>query len=362
MTNKKIVGTCIILAGAPLVMVGSLLGLFGDGAEATASCSTSNPASLAQTAQVAVATLTPVQNANATLIKNVGLTRHLSNNVIVSGIITAKVESNLMNINFGDKGSLGLFQQRPSMGWGTPQQVMQPVYATNKYFSVAQNVSGHDIIPPGKLAQDVQRSQFPDRYAVQIPVALQVMGISSLSTAAAHQSQSASVQQVSAPCTTSQAVSVAATFGGAVIWPVTKAGSSVSSCFGPRVLNGVAGFHPGVDIAQPIGTPVFAAAGGSVSFAGPVSGYGNNYVTILHGGHIATGYGHMNAMSVKLGQLVAQGQQIGVVGNQGASFGPHLHFNVIDLTKPHDLFNGNVDPLKNGLTIPAGVPNPNGCS
>jgi len=343
-------------------MVGSLLGLFGDGAEATASCSTSNPASLAQTAQVAVATLTPVQNANATLIKNVGLTRHLSNNVIVSGIITAKVESNLMNLNFGDRDSLGMFQQRPSMGWGTPQQVMQPVYATNKYFSVAQNVSGHDTIPPGKLAQDVQRSQFPDRYAVQIPVALQVMGISSLSGAAAHQSQPASAQQVSAPCAAPVAVSPVVALSGAMILPVPKAGSSVSSCFGTRVLNGAADFHPGVDIAQAIGSPVFAAAGGSISFAGPADGYGNNFVRILHGGHIMTGYGHMNSMLVKLGQLVSKGQQIGVVGNQGASFGAHLHLFVIDLTKPHDLFNGNVDPLKNGLTIPAGVPNPKGCT
>ena len=149
--------------------------------------------------------------------------------------------------------------------------------------------------------------------------------------------------------------------GGTLHWPTQLAGSSVSSCYGPRLLNGVLDFHPGVDIAQAPGSPVYALATGMVTFAGPASGYGNNYVDVTFGSMI-TGYGHMNGMSVVVGQQVTAGQQIGVIGSQGLSFGPHLHVNRIDTSKPHNIYNSNVDPLTNGLKIPAGVPNPNGCS
>ena len=122
-------------------------------------------------------------------------------------------------------------------------------------------------------------------------------------------------------------------------------------------------FHPGFDIAQSMGAPVYAANSGTITIAGPVMGYGNNYVSIMSvDGRFFTGYGHMSSKSVTVGQKVRQGQQIGRVGNEGASLGPHLHFNFIKSDLPHNPWNGNVDPLKSGLKIPTGIRNTPGCS
>jgi len=159
-------------------------------------------------------------------------------------------------------------------------------------------------------------------------------------------------------------------------WPVKVEGSSVSSCYGsrpnPDKKKKGQDFHPGLDIAQAMGQPVFAAASGEVILAGPVGGYGPNYVAIQHTERLITGYGHMKSKLVKPFALhaksqretVAKGQQIGTVGNEGTSFGSHLHFNVTIAKDPVDkyIWNGDVDPLQNGLSIPDGVPNPNKCS
>ena len=85
--------------------------------------------------------------------------------------------------------------------------------------------------------------------------------------------------------------------------------------------------HTGVDIAAPIGTPVFAVGAGMVVWAGRRGGYGNA-VIIDHGGGKATLYGHMSAVLVRSGQTVAGRQQIGRVGSTGISTGPHCHFEV----------------------------------
>lgn len=146
---------------------------------------------------------------------------------------------------------------------------------------------------------------------------------------------------------------------GSFVWPEAHS-STITSCFGSRILNGQQEFHPGLDIAGGDGTPILAAAEGKVIFAGPVSGYGNNFVVIKHNNGFSTGYGHMGSRSVKTGDTVSQGQQIGTEDSQGHSFGSHLHFNVIPGDYPGN-DRSNVDPLKNGLAIPAGVSNPNSC-
>ncbi len=74
-------------------------------------------------------------------------------------------ESTLNNINYGDRDSLGLFQQRPSQGWGTPAQVTDPVYATTIFIERLLEVPGWDALPVTVAAQAVQRSAFPDAYA-----------------------------------------------------------------------------------------------------------------------------------------------------------------------------------------------------
>jgi len=115
-----------------------------------------------------------------------------------------------------------------------------------------------------------------------------------------------------------------------LIWPVN---GPVTSPFGYRWGR----LHAGIDIGVPYGTPIHAAASGTVVLAGWVGGYGN-YTCIDHGGGMATCYAHQSSFAVSTGEHVTQGQVIGYVGSTGHSFGPHLHFEV--------RINGNpVDPL-----------------
>jgi murein DD-endopeptidase MepM/ murein hydrolase activator NlpD len=97
----------------------------------------------------------------------------------------------------------------------------------------------------------------------------------------------------------------------------------VTSCFGQRWGR----LHAGVDLAAPTGTPIRAAGSGTVVLAGVEGGYGNA-VLIDHGNGYLTHYGHMSAITVKIGQKVAVGAQIGNEGSTGHSTGPHLHFEV----------------------------------
>jgi murein DD-endopeptidase MepM/ murein hydrolase activator NlpD len=115
-----------------------------------------------------------------------------------------------------------------------------------------------------------------------------------------------------------------------LIWPVQ---GPVTSPFGWRWGR----MHEGIDIGVGYGTPIHAAAGGTVIYCGWEEGYGN-FVVIDHGGNLATAYGHQSRIAVACGQQVSQGDVIGYVGCTGHCFGPHLHFEV--------RVNGNpVDPL-----------------
>ena len=106
--------------------------------------------------------------------------------------------------------------------------------------------------------------------------------------------------------------------GGAMTMP---SAGPLTSPFGPRWGR----LHAGIDIGSPSGAPIYAAAAGTVSFAGVQGGYGN-FVTIDHGMGLTTAYGHQSRIAVTAGQAVAAGQLIGYVGNTGHSTGPHLHF------------------------------------
>jgi murein DD-endopeptidase MepM/ murein hydrolase activator NlpD len=85
--------------------------------------------------------------------------------------------------------------------------------------------------------------------------------------------------------------------------------------------------HPGIDIAPPYGTPIGAAHSGVVTFVGWEDGYGM-HVEVAQLDRYVTTYSHMSAFTVKVGQLVLAGQQLGNVGSTGYSTGPHLHFEV----------------------------------
>jgi murein DD-endopeptidase MepM/ murein hydrolase activator NlpD len=105
-----------------------------------------------------------------------------------------------------------------------------------------------------------------------------------------------------------------------LIWPVN---GPITSPFGWRWGR----MHEGVDIGVPYGTPIHAAAAGTVVYCGWMSGYGN-LVAIDHGGGLSTAYGHQSSIAVGCGQSVGQGDVIGYVGCTGHCFGPHLHFEV----------------------------------
>ncbi len=105
-----------------------------------------------------------------------------------------------------------------------------------------------------------------------------------------------------------------------LVWPVS---GPVTSPFGWRWGR----MHEGIDIGVSYGTPIHAAASGTVIYCGWESGYGN--LTVLdHGGNLATAYGHQSSIAVSCGQHVTQGDVIGYVGSTGHSTGPHLHFEV----------------------------------
>jgi len=110
---------------------------------------------------------------------------------------------------------------------------------------------------------------------------------------------------------------------------------AIRSVFGPRrdPINGRHRFHQGVDIAAPRGTPIEAAAAGTVVFSGRNKGYGN-MVMIEHADGRRTLYAHAESLFVRAGDTVAAGQAIAAVGSTGHSTGPHLHFEVREGNRP----------------------------
>ncbi len=113
-------------------------------------------------------------------------------------------------------------------------------------------------------------------------------------------------------------------------WPL--AAPRLTSPFGKRWGRN----HEGIDMAAPIGTPVYAAAGGDVIYAGDrVRGYGN-MVVIKHDGDLVTVYAHNSLLMVHTGDRVSAGQEIARVGDTGRATGPHLHFEVRRREVPQD--------------------------
>lgn len=108
--------------------------------------------------------------------------------------------------------------------------------------------------------------------------------------------------------------------GTKLSWPVS---GPVTSGFGPRWGT----FHKGIDIGVPEGTPIHAAADGTVFYSGVMDGYGN-VILIDHGGGLVTLYAHQSQLIAGNGQHVSRGETIGLVGSTGNSTGPHLHFEV----------------------------------
>ncbi|MEW1912237.1 hypothetical protein AB0442_27985 [Kitasatospora sp. NPDC085895] len=110
-------------------------------------------------------TLDLAQAANASTITAVAMSRGLPERAVTIALATAMQESKIHNLTGGDRDSIGLFQQRPSQGWGTAEQIKDPVYATNKFLDGLVKVPGYARMPLTDAAQQVQKSGFPQAYA-----------------------------------------------------------------------------------------------------------------------------------------------------------------------------------------------------
>jgi murein DD-endopeptidase MepM/ murein hydrolase activator NlpD len=256
--------------------------------------------------------LTREQIGNAAIIVAVGVERKVPVRGQVIAVATAMQESRLYNATEEtDHDSLGLFQQRPSAGWGKPEELTDPRYASRKFYEALLEVDGWQSMPLTVAAQKVQRSAYPDAYAKHEPGAAAV--VSALAAGAVS----------------------CANYTGWVQPVFAEVWSGFRTAERPN--------HQGVDLAAPRDTPVRAAAAGMVVWADcDVSGWyhcqGDGspqtpgcgwYIDIKHPGDIYTRYCHLNvAPYVKVGQEVTAGQVLGLSGTTGHSSGPHLHFEV----------------------------------
>lgn len=284
---------------APLLMLPVLLAIAVVGAVSailgTGGATALTPCTITGVPARGVAGYGPDQITNAATIAVVGRQMRVPERGIVIAIATAMQESRLRNLDHGDRDSLGLFQQRPSQGWGTPAQITNPTYAAATFYRHLLAVPGWQHMTLNDTAQTVQRSGTPNAYGQHEPAAR----------------------------------AVAAAVRGATCTPPRNAGwvapvtGRCTSGFGSR--NGV--FHYGQDIAAPIGTPIVAASSGTVLDSGPASGYGL-WIKIEHANGVVTTYGHNNRNVVQPAQQVRTGQPIAAVGNRGQSTGPHLHFQI----------------------------------
>jgi hypothetical protein len=144
---------------ALLLVAAALIGVaWNAGDEAT------TPDATACTLPGSGVTVTPEQVGNAAIIAQVGRDRGLPERAVVIALATAQQESRLRNLDYGDRDSLGLFQQRPSQGWGTEAQVQDPVYAAGRFYDWLVTVPGWETGRLTDVAQAVQRSGYPELY------------------------------------------------------------------------------------------------------------------------------------------------------------------------------------------------------
>ena len=264
----------------------------------------------------------PQQVRNAKLIMSIGKSLNVPPRGWVIAISAAMQESNLINVTYGDRDSLGLMQQRPSQGWGSQEEVTTPTYAVRAFYGGKQSptdntglldIPGWENMTVWGAAQSVQRSAFPLAYAQHESTA------------------SALVEQFAH--TTAGCDNLAA---GPWTLPIDS-GYELTSSFGPRYspTDGTSEVHTGQDFAVPTGEPALAASSGTVSFVGWDGGYGN-LVRVRHANGVETFYAHLSATTVHVGQKVKTGEQVGRVGSTGNSTGPHLHLEVRVDDQPQD--------------------------
>ena len=214
-------------------------------------------------------------------------------------------ESGLRPLRYGDRDSLGVFQQRT--GWGSAADRINPRTAARMFFTGGHggqrgllDVPGWPHLSVTQAAQAVEVSAYPDAYAawesLSVRVVRQLAGVDGSCDPGHWTSPVGSAHYV-----------FTAGFG--------ECGSHWADC------------HTGQDFAVPTGTPVVAVGAGVVTFAGWDGPYGNA-IHVLHPNGIATWYAHLSAIKTRLGARVGAGTLLGLSGATGNTTGPHLHFEV----------------------------------
>jgi murein DD-endopeptidase MepM/ murein hydrolase activator NlpD len=269
-----------------------------------------------------VADLDQEQISNARTIIAVGKSLKIPPRGWVIAIATAMQESGLRSLNYGDRDSLGLMQQRPSMGWGTVAQVQDAEYAARAFYggpksptsnSGLLSVRGWEEMPLWQAAQTVQRSAFPMAYADHEALSTQIVERLAGTTAGCG-------PLASGP------------------WhPPVATGYTLTSSYGWRTspTRGGADFHTGQDFARPEGSTVTAVSRGVVVFADWGGSYGN-LVRVRHANGVESWYAHLASTAVRAGDRIMAGEQLGQVGSTGNSTGPHLHLEIRVDDEPTD--------------------------
>jgi murein DD-endopeptidase MepM/ murein hydrolase activator NlpD len=269
---------------------------------------------------------------NARRIIEIGRQKNQSTYSIETAVSTALQESGLLNLPMGDRDSLGLFQQRPSQGWGTPSQIMDVTHSTSAFFAALDKIPNKDSLSHKDAA-----------IAVQIP------SISAYNRTWQWDDISRELVNGSAEQTCAQA-------SGGAHQPLDE-GYRVSYGGGFNDPNYPAVKpHKGIDFSGyaggSLGKPVYAALPGTVVVSPIGRGCnGDNSLTIVHDEGFKMSYMHMNGdnVTVRVGDTVTAGQQIGAIGNCGHSTGAHLHFEVLPGTAKSEWINSVPSVNKFGL-------------
>lgn len=319
--TKVIIGivtvVVIVCFGVPMLLLSAVFGGSGGCAPAIPNASGQPPG---------IGRWQPDQIAIAVTILQVGTTKSVPRWGKVIALATAMQESELRNLphlgEHNDHDSIGVFQQRPSQGWGTPEQLADPAYQAGAFYDRLLKVDGWQQMPLTQASQSVQRSAYPDAYTKWTHDAILLADLLS----------SADVQ------TSPGAIGFCGATGP---WMQPVQAKVVSGFHTPERPS-----HHGVDLGAARGTPIRAASAGTViavrcnvvpeSHGCDQDGHPVNvkgcgwYVDIEHAEGVFTRSCHMLTKPyVEEGDKVVVGQVIGIVGSSGHSSGPHLHWEVL---------------------------------
>ncbi|MBG6240207.1 hypothetical protein IWX78_003202 [Mycetocola sp. CAN_C7] len=317
----------IAIVAIPLLVIGSLFGIvifFASAGAANATCNgAAGTADPGKVPGVSVAGYSGDQLRNAALIINAAAPLGLDARAQTIGVMTAMGESSLTVVDYGDTAgpdSRGLFQQRANGAWGSYTDRMDPTISSTNFFTALKAVDGWEALEPTIAAHYVQGNADPYHYEKFWTPATTVV-------AALTGADPTGGAAGGAGCATGEWVS-----------PLTfdTPGLMITDFYGDRPADviGYAYKHNGVDLGVAFGTPIHAAASGTVittvtDKGNATSGLGN-LIIVDHGGGILSRYHHIKAdgVFVTVGQEVAAGEIIGETGSSGTSTGPHLHFTI----------------------------------